>query len=274
MSAPLPLGFLPNLSSDDYHAPRLGLVSKSALDQLRKSPAHYHAWATGQIHRTTPALAFGKAGHCAIFEPDHFAATYLEEPEWGDCRFKENKLKRDSWRAEHEGAFEFISADAMNTLRGVQASIHRHDLVRRLLSKGLGEVTVSWEDPRTKLKCKSRADYYVEQLATVVDLKLVEDASFDGFRKSIAKYRYFVQDALYRAGFAAVNKPIEHFVFVAVEKAPPYASAIYTLDADGIARGYSAAQDGMTHMAECVEKNSWPGYPAGIQTIDLPPWAA
>jgi hypothetical protein len=273
MSAPLPLGFLPDLPSEVYHAPRLGVVSKCALDRLKKSPAHYYAWATGLVSRTTAALAFGRAGHCAIFEPGVFATDYLEEPRWKDCRFKENKLERDAWRAEHQGV-ELISAEEMATLRGVQASIHRHELIRNLLSRGLGEVTVSWVDPRTGLHCKSRADYYVEKLATVVDLKLVEDASFDGFRKSLARYRYFVQDALYRAGFDAVGKPIKYFVFVAVEKAPPYASAVYTLDADGIARGYSAAQDGMTHMAECLSTNKWPGYPTGIQTIDVPPWAA
>jgi hypothetical protein len=95
----LPLGFLPDLPSEVYHAPRLGVVSKSALDKLRKSPAHYYAWATGQLEKSTPALAFGRAGHCAIFEPDQFDKLYVVEPEFGDCRFKENKLKRDAWRA-------------------------------------------------------------------------------------------------------------------------------------------------------------------------------
>lgn len=269
----LPLGFLPHLSADDYHARELGLVSKSALDQLHRSPAHYLAWVNGERSKTTEAMAFGRAGHCAIFEPEAFAARYIEQPDFGDQRFKENKLRKQAWLEENPDR-EPLDPDEMRRLHGVQASIHRHDLIRRLLSRGIGESTVSWVDAETELRCKSRADYYVESLATVVDLKLVEDASFDGFRKSIARYRYFVQDALYRAGFAAVGKPIEHFVFVAIEKEAPFASAIYALDADGVSRGHTAAREGLAEMRRCLKENKWPGYPAGIQTVDLPPWAA
>jgi exodeoxyribonuclease VIII len=162
----------------------------------------------------------------------------------------------------------------MATLKGVQASIHRHDLARKILSKGKGEVTVSWVDEPTGVKCKARADYFVESLGMVADLKLVEDASLEGFRKSVARYRYFVQDAMYREGFAAVGKPLKYFVFIAVEKEPPYASAIYALDADGIATGFSAVREGINEMARCLETGIFPGYPTGITTIGLPAWVA
>src|SRR5690606_1095926 len=100
------------------------------------------------------------------------------------------------------------------------------------------------------------------------------DASEDAFRRDVAKYRYHVQDALYRAGFDAAGESVQHFVFIACEKTPPYAVAVYSLDAEGVGKGYSLARRDMATMAECLRTGEWPGYPVGIQTITLPPWAA
>lgn len=266
-------GFYPSLPSEVYHAPRLGVVSKSALDQLRRSPAHYLAWATGQREKTTPALVFGTAGHCAVFEPEKYARRYVVEPDFGDCRFKENKTKRDAWRAEHSG-FELLTSEDAAKHKAIQTSIHRHELVRRLLSEGQRESTLVWVDPETELTCKIRADFYAERFETVVDLKLVEDASPGAFAKSVGRYYYHVQDALYRAGFSASGKPARYFLFVAIEKEAPFASAVYQLDADAVAAGHDRARSGMEQMAECIKTNSFPGYPLGIQIVSLPPWAA
>lgn len=266
-------GIYDQLPAEYYHQPRLGVVSKSALDMLRKTPAHYRAWASGEFQRSTPALTFGRAGHCAVFEPDEFARLYVEEPDFGDRRYKENKQALAKWREENADR-EHLPRDDAAKIRAIQKSIHGHELVRRMLHEGKAERTIIWQDQQTGLTCKSRTDYHVEKLGLVADLKLVEDASWPGFRKSIARYYYHVQDALYREGFHALGKPIKHFVFIAIEKTPPYASAVYALDADGIARGYQAARDGIQHMAECVKTDTWPGYPTGIQTISLPDWAS
>ena len=265
-------GFHEAMDSDDYHAKRIGVVSKSALDAMHPTPAHYLAWIDGSSEKSSDAMSFGKAGHCAIFEPDRFLERYVASPDFGDCRFKENKQARDAWRADHAD-FEHLSVDEFSTLRGIQSSIYKHELVRKLFAEGESEISLVWSDADTGLTCKSRADHYVERLATAVDLKLVEDASPSGFSKSVARYRYHVQDALYRRGFAALGKPLKHFVFVAIEKRAPYASAIYALDSEALERGESAVTSDIATMAQCVKTNSWPGYPAGIQTLSLPRWA-
>jgi hypothetical protein len=131
-----------------------------------------------------------------------------------------------------------------------------------------------WKDLETGLQCKTRADYYVAPRRMVADIKSAEDASYETFRRSVVKYRYHVQDALYRASFGAIGAPIDHFVFVVVEKKPPYAIATYTLDSDAIQRGYAHTVDGMHDMARCLREDSWPGYPVTIRSLDLPPWAA
>ena len=54
----------------------------------------------------------------------------------------------------------------------------------------------------------------------------------------------------------------------------PYAVATYTLDADGVGRGYSSVRADIDKLAEAMKTGKFPGYPETIQTIDLPPWAA
>lgn len=267
-------GVVPGLPSELYHRREIGVVSKSALDRVARSPAHYKAWVDGTLpDEDTPAMRFGRAFHCAILEPERFAEEYVTEPDFGDCRSSKNRAKRDEWRAAN-GARTAISDDDLETISAMRAAILAHPIAGKMIRDGQPELTVRWTDSETGLKCKCRADYYVKRLRMVADLKSCQDASEEAFRKDVAKYRYMVQDALYRAGFEAAGEPIQHFVFLAVEKAPPYAVAVYSLDAEGVGKGYSLARRDMATMAECLNKDEWPGYPPGIRTISLPPWAA
>lgn len=263
---------IPNLSHDEYHERRLGVVSKSGLDHLLRSPAHYKAWVEGQDEEPSDALMFGSAFHCALLEPERYAKVYAVEPEFGDCRFKENRATRDTWRAQHAGA-TLIDESTAETIAAMVDAVHSHPLAGKMFRDGKSELTVKWTDEETGLPCKCRADYYVERLGMVLDAKSTDDARPDAFKRSIVKYGYHRQDAIYRAGFAAAGAPIQHFLFIAVEKRPPHAVAIYSLDQEAIAKGHVAIRNGIETMARCVASGQWPGYSNSIVTLDLPPWA-
>jgi hypothetical protein len=270
----LPTGLHPGITAERYHQRTLGVVSKGALDLIHRSPLHYRAWTAGENdEEETPALLFGRAFHAALLEPEVFERTFAAEPDFGDCRKTANKAKRDEWRAEHAGA-TLLSPQQYDDVRGMIASVRRHPLGAAVIRDGQPELTVTWRDEWTGLPCKARADYYVPGLEMVVDPKSALDASWDGFRRSVVSHRYHVQDALYRAGFAAAGAQVRHFVFLAVEKVKPYAVAVYTLDADAIGKGYSAARRDIDTLGECIRENVFPGYPETVQTLDLPPWAA
>lgn len=261
------------LADSVYHQRVLGVVSKTALDLVARSPAHYKAWIDGATEEEeSDALNFGRAFHCALLEPDLYGKRYTVEPDFGDCRFKANKANRDAWRTAHAG-HEHLSADDFARIGGMVASIRRHPLAGRMIREGRSELTLKWRDPESGLTCKSRLDYYVESQAMIVDAKSTIDARWAKFRRQIIDHRYHVQDALYRSAAVELQLPIQFFVFVACEKTPPYAVATYTLDADGIGRGYSAARADIDLLAICVRDNVWPGYPVGIKEIALPDWA-
>ena len=263
----LPEGLHSQVPASAYHVPVLGMVSKSALEAMVPTPAHYIAWLTAQSEERTKALAFGAAAHCAFLEPDVFLDTYATEPDFGDLRFKVNKEKRLEFRTGNTGKM-FVSAPEHAMLLGMSESIRRHPLASAALQGGEAELTSIWRDKETGLKCRARADYYVPTKRLVVDVKTCEDASVEGFSRAAFRYNYHWQHAIYRAAF-----PAEHFLFIAVEKSPPYAVALHQLDDAGVRAGYTKVRDLMRTMAECIATDSWPAYADHITTLITPKWA-
>lgn len=266
-----PYGIHEGVPESEYHAPALGVVSKSALDAVDRSPAHYLTW-LHEPKSDTPAFAFGRAFHCAVLEPERYARDYITMPDFGDMRSSKNRDKRDTWLEGKPGVV--LPAEDAARIGSMVAALRAHRLASKLFVGGLPEVTVTWQDEGTGLSCKTRMDYYVPQRELTIDLKSTKDASLDAFRKDVANYRYHVQDALYRDSARAAGEPIKHFVFVAVEKEAPYGIGVYTLDQDAIQRGYNAARANIDQLAEAVRTDAWRCYPERIESIDLPPWAA
>ena len=268
----LPIGLHENVTERVYHARVLGMASKSGLDQVRQSPAHYKAWVDGLLERDTQALGFGKAIHQAILEPELFARSYVIAPDFGDCRKRENKLARDAWNKENAHATILRNADGIHMLGMVRAAV-AHPLVAALFESGASEATARWDDPETGLPCKCRTDHYRQDLATIVDIKSSSNAKADAFARDVAAYGYHRQDGFYRSGLTALGAPVEHFIFVCIEKLPPYNVAVFEVDSDDAAQG--ARENGalLRQLAECVGNDVWPGYPPHIQSVRLPVWA-
>jgi len=267
------LGIRFDLEADLYHRRELGVVSKSALDLFQRSPAHYKAWIDGHDRKETDALRFGQAMHVALLEPERFSDTYIVEPDFGDCRGKANRAARDAWRESNANRV-VVSNDNQSSITAMQRSFFAHPTASKLLHGGISEVSLRWVDDETGVVCKARADRWNPDRKLAVDLKSTDDASPEGFAKSVAKWRYHVQDALYRAGFAACGEPVEHFALVAIEKEPPYAVAVYTLDTEAVAKGHSLARAGIEMMRVCLDTKSWVAYSNGVSELALPRWAS
>lgn len=270
----LPHGVHRDVPESLYHARERGLANKSAIDHFRRSPAHYAAWLAGLLDEDeTPALAFGSAFHCATLEPARFATDYAVEPDFGDCRFKDAKAARDEWRKRNAGR-TLVSARDFERISGMVRSLRAHPLGGKMIEDGDPELTLRWRDEESGVECKARADYYVRRHRMAVDVKTATDASPEAFARAVVNYGYHRQEAFYRAGLAAVGEAVEHFVFLVVEKDPPYAVAIYALDEDARLVGRRQVVDDLARFASCLEADKWPSYGDGIQVLRLPPWAA
>jgi exodeoxyribonuclease VIII len=262
------------MENADYH--RHSAVSKSHLDQIAKSPLHYWARYLDPNRVTpepTPAMAIGSAVHTHVLELDQWDARYVTAPEGINRRTNAGKAEWEAFEVASTGRTVLAKADAELVMR-MGHSVFAHPAASMLLAMpGKAETTHMWTDQATGLRCKCRPDWLTDDGSLIVDLKTTEDASPMGFRKSIANWRYHVQASWYLDGLEqATGKRPDQFIFICVEKKPPFACAVYAADAEMIQIGAEAAARDLDVLATCRAAGAWPGYSDQVEMISLPPW--
>jgi hypothetical protein len=257
-----------------YHAH--SAVSKSHLDLVAKSPLHYwsrYLDANRVPQEPTAAMAIGSAVHTHVLELDQWDAQYVVAPAGIDRRTKVGKAEWDVFQTAI-GTRTVISREDADLVMRIGRSVLSHPAAAYLLGlPGKAETTHMWVDEATGLQCKCRPDWLLDDGSMIVDLKTTEDASPRGFQKSIAQWRYHVQASWYLDGLQhATGKRPEQFVFIAVEKKPPYVCAVYVADQQMIEIGQDTARRDLDKLNICKAADYWPGYSDCIEQINLPPW--
>lgn len=264
-------GIYDGITNAEYHGGPG--VSKSMLDVIAaKSPMHLqYLRSAANDNEPTAAQALGTAFHSLLLEPDDFAASYVVAPKF-DKRTKDGKAGWEAFQAEHEGK-QFIDADMDAILSAMREAVHAHPVARALITApGHAERSVYWTDPITGELCRCRPDYWRED-GIIVDVKTTDDASPEGFAKSVANWRYHVQDPFYTDGIhQATGIAPRGFVFLVVEKKAPHAVAVYSLDRESRDLGRMEYRRDLQRYADCVRSGKWPGYGEVIQEIGVPQW--
>ena len=258
---------LHNMPNADYHASPA--ISKSGLDKIAKSPAHYRA-AKEAPAEITDAMVIGSAFHDYILLPEVFQTAYTVLPEDFNGRTKDGKAYLETIKASGQ---TILKAEWLKDIQGMAAAVAAHPKAAALLSGGHSEVSMFWQDADTGIDCRCRPDY-INPAGIIVDLKSTADAGPAAFAKSCANFRYHVQDAFYSEGYyqAAGTWP-RGFVFIAVEKTAPYAVACYTLDDVAKEKGRELYQQDLQTLQAAQAANEWPAYSDQIETLTLPAWA-
>lgn len=181
----------------------------------------------------------------------------------------------EEWQQNNPGRI-VLSPEVWDQLHAMRDAVHNHPAAHALLTgvPGEAEKSVYWNDPTTGVLCRCRPDWWRDD-DVLVDLKTTDDASPEGFAKSMANWRYDVQAPYYMDGVKlSTGRNVKAFVFVAVEKKPPYAVGVYVLDSDSLELGRAQYQHDLRVYAECLANDKWPGYGDKIQTINMPAWHA
>lgn len=284
-------------------------ISKSGLDLIHRSPLHYHAIVSEPDHAVpTPDQQFGTDFHELLLEPDLFDDTHVlpfEPPEGALATVEDLQMVlreagekisgaksdliervkairpdavilaelRQQYAITNAGR-RILQPDAWERLQAMRASVLAHPAASALLTgcPGKAELSVYWNDPITGVLCRCRPDWWRDD-DLLVDLKTTTDASPEGFARSIATWRYDIQDPFYSDGIElATGRRPRGFVFVAVEKQPPFAVGVYRLDEDSVELGRAQYRADLDRYAECVQADDWPGYGDRIQAISVPRW--
>jgi hypothetical protein len=205
-------------------------------------------------------------------EPDKYYQSIIISPQV-DKRTKAGKAEWKTFQEKAKGKM-ILTQDEANAIEGMKESIYNNITAYDLLLEGIAEQSIFFKDPVYNFLGKVRPDYYTS-LKEVVDLKTCQDAGYDAFSRAIANYKYHFQALFYLDGLTEVTG-VEHtkFIFIAVEKEPPYGVAVYEATKDMLKTARKQIAPLLDVYAKCLKTKVWPGYKEKLQYISLPRWAA
>lgn len=187
---------------------------------------------------------------------------------------------RGGFYARNEGKC-ILSHQEYDQIVGMREAIRRHKGASQVLTGGMAECSIVTElnlvtdSGNHTLTAGIRPDYRISgDKNYIVDVKTTEDARIEHFSREIEKYRYDVQAAFYKdvhesAGLGKINA----FIFVVVEKKPPYAVRCWYATPNMLKIGRKKYQANLETIAECIANDNWPAYPDTIDPISVPEWA-
>lgn len=200
-------------------------------------------------------LALGKGG----------GITVIDAADW---RTKDAKAARDE--AVANGVAPILTADYTEA-KACADAIRLHPLARKLLDHlDHAEIAAMWDDGGVPRKAK--LDGVCGRFG--IDLKTTVDASTEAFGRSAGKFAYASQQGWYVDALrACFDVAAPKFLFVVVEKYPPYLVNVIELDPYDVELGDKRNQHAIDLYRHCRDTGTWPGYGEGINVAQLPRWA-
>lgn len=267
------------IDGEDYHrdpAPEASLSSTLAKTMLAQSPLH--AWTASP--RLNPAwepvekktFDIGRAAHRAILGA---GGDYIAIPEEilatnGAASTKEAKAFIADARAAGRTplkASEVAEIDAMRVKAQAKLAALQIDLdPARSEMVAIAEIDGVW--------CRAMIDNVpLDARMPIYDFKTCENASPEACQKAVLNYGYDVQAEHYRQVWQAATGEDRVFRFVFQEKSAPHEICVVELGADTLLIARKKIARAREMWGHCLRAGQWPGYPLGVQRVDLPNWA-
>ena len=241
-------------------------ISRSELWHIRESPQKFKYYKENPPE-PTQALLFGQVFHKMLLEPDTFNYEFVVAPD-ANRRTKEGKQMWEDFVSEHENQ-TIIPAEMFARAKEMCEPVKREPLAVKLLN-GAAEVPFFWTDEMTGEDCKCRVDVLNTEYSQpiIVDVKTTSDASTDAFIRSSINYGYDFQAAMYSEGVEKNigKKPL--FVFIAIEKDPPFSVNILQADELMLRRGYDLFREYIGIYHDCKVSGNWYGYLGRLNQIN------
>ncbi len=242
-------------------------ISKSGLSRYADSPARFRH---GPAQKTR-SMAFGSLIHTAILEPDQLEHRYQTS------QLRAFNETHKAYQAEMTAALgrELVKQAEMDEARRIADAVHAHPIGAALITRDLiVERSFTWRDRATGVLCRGRSDGIDRVRRIVFDVKSCEDATPARFARACFDYRYHWQVPMYCDGLLEADgwQP-DAFIFVAVEKEPPYLVGAYELRPCDVALGQEAVARWLPRYAESLRTDTWPGLSDHIEPLSLPAFA-
>ena len=253
------------ITNAEYHGRKTHLSSTN-IRTFKKNRKQFNYSLTHDLVKQTKSMADGTAVHAFFLERDKFDTDFVIKP--ADMRL--NTKAGKEWALEHQSKI-IIDSELGNNLYEMEKSFM--DSPAKLIYdiKGQTELSYFWDDLGT-IKGKCRPDWISDDGEIVVDVKTTTDASPRGFQKSISTWGYHLQLGWYLRGLRKLGLPAEQFIFIAIEKTPPFCVGVYKADRDMINFAMKELDQLMPEIQTAMVSKEFPDYTPEIMSLGLPPW--
>lgn len=233
-------------------------ISRSELFKIKESPEKFKYYKENP-EEPTPSLIFGQLFHAMALQPETVNQQFAIIPNV-DRRTKAGKAEFAAFEAEAENK-TIVTAEMVEQATAMCEALNKNDFVRKLL-KGEKEKSFFWNDDLTAEPCKCRVDCLTKlgDKVLVIDIKTTDNAENEAFTRSALKYGYDLQAGMYSEGIKKNIGVQPRFVFIAIEKKPPYAINIFEADELFVKRGYDLFREYIGIYHDCKKTNNWFGY--------------
>lgn len=211
------------MSFEDYC--EINALNASKIKKLDQSLNHFLA---EERKEQSSAFMKGSALHHYVelfFGGQKFEDYYVAAPAV-DKRTKAGKLELEAFENNNEDKV-IISAADYDDVVGMGKSVISNYEFRELAEGADVETVITFV--KDDVYCKSRLDYCRPDRNLVIDLKSSLHADPYGFKKSVWKFKYDIQDVFYKWAYFKEYKEWPNFYFFVVENKEPYNTAFYKL---------------------------------------------
>lgn len=218
------------------------------------------------------AFTLGAYLHALLLDPESIAANFIALGDI-DRRTKEGKAEWESAqrRAGLSGA-RIITRPLVEQATAMAQAVRENPSAASLLNTlSDRETTIIGEIAGRPAKAKVDGIVRLAGACIVLDVKTTESARPVDFAASAAKFGYFHQAAFYRRLVEQNIGVLDDFVIIAVEKKPPYLTAVYRIPFHAIETADRRIDELVARWWEVAEGDRT-GYALTIQELEPPRW--
>lgn len=259
-----------DMSDADYHG-HMGSLSASGAKLLAPPsycPAKFRWQQDNPVHKDV--YDFGHVAHRLVLGK----GAEVEVCDFRDWRTKDAKAAAKA--ARDAGRTPILAADYEHA-EAVAERVATDEQSAGIFTDGQAELSLFWPDEETGIIRRARFDWLKHPIEgrrrVIADLKTARSSEPVAFGKAAADFGYAISAANYVDGAIAcglADDPL--FVFVAVEKEPPYVVSTFYATPDVIDLGRALMRSALRTFAECSAADRWPGYLDGPSPLELPAW--